>query len=84
MKMKIEEDDIYVFYVKNVKTGKPAIVKTFFSYEEAEKYWGYTIFPHGLPVWGVHFHFHFDANKETDDLDITKEVIFGKAKTELR
>lgn len=81
--MKMKENDIYVFYAKNVKTGKPAIVKTFFSYEESEKYWG-ELFPLGLhgDVWGVHF--SFDANKERDDLDITKEVIFGKAKVELR
>ena len=76
--MKMKENDMYVFYVKNVKTGKPAIVETFDSYEKAEKYWNETIFPHRIHAWGVRF--HFEANKESDDLDITKEVIFGKAK----
>lgn len=80
--MEMKEKDMYVFYVKNVKSGKPAIVETFLSYEEAEKYWNDTIFPHGLPVWGVHF--RFVASKENDDLDVTKEVIFGKAQVELR
>lgn len=79
--MKMKDNDMYVFYVKNVKTGKPAIAETFRTYEEAEKYWN-DLFPHGLPLWGVHF--HFEANKESDDLDITKEVIFGKARVELR
>lgn len=79
--MKMKENDIYAFYVKNVKSGKPAIVETFHSYEEAEKYWE-DISPICLPVWGVRF--HFEANKESDDLDITKEVIFGKAQVELR
>ena len=79
--MKIKENDIYIFYIKNVKTGKPAIVETLNSYEKAEKFWN-GISPHGLPVWGVRF--HFEANKEIDDLKITKEVIFGKAQVELR
>ena len=81
--MKMKENDMIVFYVKNVKTGRPAMVETFHSYEEAEKYWE-DITPLCLPVWDVHFHFDFGDNKERDDLKITKEVIFGKAKVELR
>lgn len=79
--MKMKKNDMIVFYAKNVKTGKPAMVKAFNSYEEAEKYWE-DISPLCLPVWGVHF--HFGANEERDVLKITKEVIFGKARAKLR
>lgn len=81
--MKMEQKDLYAFYAKNARSGMASVVRCFTTYEEAEKYWEET-FARGLHkhVWGVRF--RFDANKERDDLDITKEVIFGKAQVELR
>ena len=79
----MKNNNLYVFYVKNANTGKPRIVETFTSYKEAEKYWIKTTLKLGIyDIWGVHF--QFEENKESDDLDITKEVIFGKAQVELR
>lgn len=81
--MEMEQKDLYAFYAKNARSGMASVVRCFTAYEEAEKYWEET-FARGLHkhVWGVHF--HLVANKESDEVDITKEVIFGKAQVELR